>query len=406
MELPNREKMVWRQVTKVFSLKKIFTFGLSSTEVYNFMIQQYIKKAALLLVLLGFLGTTKAQNSAKPILEFDASWQYGYILKHQQNVRHLAQSHPAGIQVGVFKRTTGEKGWESAYRYPKYGVVFQYLDYKNSILGESFAIVPMMKFNWMGKQKHQMEFKVGTGLVYFTNHWDLDNNPRNTMISYPLNFSMHFAWSYTYQFKPQWAVRLGTEFIHYSNAAFTLPNAGINVHTFAFGLQYTPQAQRETRKDSLAPFQRRWGMQTVLIGSAIERVPEQGYKNPIFDLSAYLVRQASRKSIWMAGFEFSHNDMVREQMEIDYQNGVIPNKQDFRRLALVVGHDWVAGRISLLLQVGVYIYRPYTLLDEPLYQRVALRYRVTNRWFGQFGVKVHYGAAERTDIGIGYQLWK
>ncbi len=339
--------------------------------------------------------------------EVDASMHYGYILKHQFNVKHLAASHPAGFNLSFYKITHGAKGWESSFRYPKIGVSFQFLDYNNGIIGQSYAIVPNMKFNWIKRKRSDLEFKIGTGLAVFTNHFNLDTNPKNTVISHPMNFSMHFALLYTYALSPNIKLKIGTEFIHYSNAAFTLPNAGINVHTISFGVYYHPKAQNMVFIDSLRPFKKEWMLETSLMGSLVERVPAQGYKNSVTGGTVMLARRVSRKSILHLGLDYSANAAIREQISEEYR-GTTDKIPDYRRLAILFGHEWLAGKVALITDIGIYVYRPFDRIDKPFYQRIGVRYYFSDKlkWWGQFGIKTHYGAAEYTELMVGYNFRK
>ncbi|HAI75496.1 MAG TPA: hypothetical protein DCM08_04550, partial [Microscillaceae bacterium] len=347
-----------------------------------------------------------AQSPKRPFtpFEIDASAHVGFIIDHQENVGHLVGSHPISFNASIYRLTTGDKGWESASFFPKIGVSLHYSDLRSDILGQVVAILPNMKFSWW-RMKHggQLEFKIGTGLAYLSNPWSLDRNFSNTMYSFPLLTAMNFGLIYSQPLTPRWKLRLSAEIYHFSNGAFSLPNAGINTPSVAIGAIYSPNAHKIEWRDSIRPFRQTLYLQAAMRGGVIERNPAQGSKNVVVNADIGIAWRWRRKNILLAGFEYSLNTAIRDLIAEEIPTGSRP---DYARLGLVVGHELVAGSVSLLTQLGVYIYRPYDKIDLPLYQRIGLRYYFNDRLFGQFGMKLHLGAAECLEFGVGYNIWK
>ena len=161
--------------------------------------------------------------------EFGFSAHYGYIINHQDFVGHLATSHPAGFELSAYWLTTGKYGWEKAYRYPKIGLSFFYYDFRNPTLGKAYAIVPHMKWTWRKTKRSRLEFKLGPGVVYTPNPWTVHSNPKNVLFSSILNNVMYAGLEYSYRISPRIKLNTGLHLTHYSNAAYSLPNAGINI---------------------------------------------------------------------------------------------------------------------------------------------------------------------------------
>ena len=80
------------------------------------------------------------------------------------------------------------------------------------------------------------------------------------------------------------------------------------------------------------------------------------------------------------------------------------DRPDYRRLGLAVGHELFYHRVSVLAQVGVYLYRPYQELYKPVYQRLGLRYALTKHLLSNFTLKVHGGRAELMEFGLGVKF--
>jgi len=352
-------------------------------------------------------GFAQKKSLFKQPYELDISYHHSYILNHQQNVGHLINSHPWGIDVSYYFLKDGSQGWESSYKYPKVGISLTYLDFMSDILGESISITPNMKFSWRKRQNSNLEFKIGAGISYITNPWDLESNPKNTMISDEINFTMRAGLIYSHKIMPKLYLRTGLDFIHFSNAAFTLPNAGTNIPTFNFGLYYVPSDYNFPLIDSVKNVKKEYYLQASLMMSWIERLPAQGFKNPIYAGSISLNKRVGLKSVLQAGIDYSYSTMIQDDIEVQYANRN-ETKPSPQRYSLFIGHEWWAGRVALLTQIGFYVYRPYNEIDAPLYQRLGVRVALDKdfRFLGNFSMKTHYGAAECVEWGIAYNFYK
>ena len=61
------------------------------------------------------------------------------------------------------------------------------------------------------------------------------------------------------------------------------------------------------------------------------------------------------------------------------------------------------NRISLEAQLGYYVYQPFKK-DIPIYDRVGMKYYVTDNIFAGFTIKTHLFLAEALEFGIGYRI--
>ena len=350
----------------------------------------------------------KSKSSSKFVpKEFSLSAHYGTIINNGELVGHLASTHPAGFEATAYWLTTGKHGWESAFGFPKIGVSVFYFDFRNPILGEAFAIVPHMKWCLSQTRNAMLEFKLGPGAAYTPNPWTLHSNPKNLMFSSKFNNVMYMGLEYSYRLSSRLRIQTGLHLSHYSNAAYSLPNASINIPSVNAGLTYTPHTERTVLKDSLKSYKKNWSFHALVSGSIIELDANQPRKNHVVGITALASKRINRKSALNTGLEYSQNTALEKHAERIYTAANLP-VPDFRRVSIVAGHELLLGRVSLVTQMGYYIYRPFnqtpdgTPVDRSLYQRYGIKYYFNKNFFAQYTFKTYLGVAEAIEWSLGY----
>ncbi|UOQ75817.1 acyloxyacyl hydrolase [Hymenobacter sp. 5516J-16] len=162
-------------------------------------------------------------------------------MAHTPAVKHLAVSHPTGVEVNLQRQTHGGEPWHAWYRYPKVGVALMYYDYHNPRLGQSYAASVYINKAFWRTQRQELSFRIGTGVGYFSKRFDQATNHKNTIISSRLNATLQTRLEYDVALSEQLGLLLGVGLNHYSNGATTKPNFGINLPTVVLGLNYHQQ---------------------------------------------------------------------------------------------------------------------------------------------------------------------
>ena len=68
-----------------------------------------------------------------------------------------------------------------------------------------------------------------------------------------------------------------------------------------------------------------------------------------------------------------------------------------------MGHELFINRMSLITQVGYYIYYPFDF-EGRTYLRIGLKYYFGKKWFGALTLKSHGAKAEAIEFGVGVRL--
>lgn len=344
-----------------------------------------------------------AVRATRPPLVLGAYAQGSFILKHTPAISQLVASHPTGFELNAQRQTTGAAAWHGWYRYPKVGLALVYYDYHNPLLGQSYAATIYLSKSFLRTRRQDVSFRLGTGLAWFTNPFDLQTNRKNTIVSSSLNATMQLRLEYDYALTPHLGVLLGVALNHYSNGATTKPNFGVNLPSVVLGLNYHQQRPAPTLP-YLAPDPADVGHNFLLISASL------GYKQlAVGTYTKYLVssvtvaagRRINRKSNLLVGVEgFYDRSLLAEQKDTARNNEALV---DVKKGGIFLGHELLFGRLAFVSHLGFYVYNPYKSSGF-YYERLGLKYQFTDVVFGAVDLKVHGGVADVIEFKVGTKL--
>lgn len=364
-----------------------------------------MKQQIWIISLFFFIANLSFSQYQRP-LDIGLAYDYGFILKHSRKIGHL-QSHPQAFTLYSNRYLNGSKDWHQIFAYPKTSFAFTYFDYQNPTIGHSLALSVNMLIPFYRAAQHSSEWKIGTGLVYATNPFDLQNNFQNNVLSNRWSYVMQTGFSWNYHWNAHWQSKIALQLTHYSNGAYRLPNAGVNIITVACATQYTFAPEKNIyQKSYLEKFKKKWHLQSALAGSLIETEINQPKKHHIINLGIYVSRDMSRMHRLLTGFDVSWNEGIRYQIDKKFADST--SKPDYKRVGWVVGDEIIFGKMSLNIQFGLYLHRQFeALTDMPVYQRYGLKYYfLKNFWTGLL-LKTHAATAEAAEFTIGTTwTWK
>jgi hypothetical protein len=347
----------------------------------------------------GVASADSAKNGvlASPFI-FGVYAQGAAIINHAPAVSHLVASHPTGVELNVQRQTTGAAPWHSWYKYPKVGLALVYYNYQNPLLGRSYAASVYLSKALVRTARHDLSFRLGTGLAYFPKHYDLYTNRKNTFIGAPLNATLQMRLEYDVAISQHLGLLLALALNHYSNGATAYPNFGLNLPTLLLGVNYH-QARLAPVTASPGPLPADIGHNFINFSTSL------GYKQRSGgDPTHYLVnsvtvaagRRLSRKSNLLVGLEgFYDRSLLADRPAAD-----LP---DVKKASGFVGHELLFGRLAVVTHLGLYFYSPYKS-SPAYYERVGLKYHFTNLLFGAIDLKAHGTVADVVEFRAGVKL--
>lgn len=348
-----------------------------------------------------------SQNSKK-YFSLDASYFYGTIAEHNPDLAHLITGHPEGLIIGFNRKTFGAEAWERRYGYPDVGFSFTYQDLKNPYLGHNYGLYAHMGFYFF---RRNLMLRVGQGLAMTSKPYDADENYRNKAYGSKILSSTFLMLNYKREnIFDGIGLQGGISLIHYSNADFRSPNASTNSFTFNVGMNYQldgrdypdyiPKGEHEKYTEPVHfNFALRSGVNTMgVIGSK---------QYPFLTLTAFADKVLNHKSTLQAGTELFLSRAMEERIHYEsvaYPLGETTGDEDAKRVGAFVGHQLTFNKLSVITQLGYYVYYPYDQYVERVYNRIGLRRIISEHFWGSVTVHSHWANAEAVEFSIGYRI--
>ena len=333
-----------------------------------------------------------------------STFHTGFLMNHHYNMRIMNEQAPYAFELYLAKRTGGEKAWQSFYRNPLYGVSYMMFDMGSpTYLGKSHSVYPFIQFYLTNVDRAvSLNMRFGAGIAYMEKIFDRFDNYKNMAISTHFNAALCLRMEGKLRVAAPLYLSGGWAFTHMSNGTIKKPNAGLNFVTayagasYAFGKEKTV-VRTDTARDEI---DRTWHYTVYLSG---------GVKTySIFDNKKYaasgLSLEASRSHLAFTRFSgileifydaSDYASLVRNEVEARKIQTVKPG--------LAAGYSFLFGELSAHVHVGRYIYAK-SHNNGLMYQRLALRYLVTNRLNVHLGLKTHLGQADYVEFSIGYRI--
>lgn len=343
--------------------------------------------------------STKTAAPASAFI-FGAYAQGALIIDHASVASRLAAAHPTGFELNVQRLTTGAAPWHRWYKYPKVGLALVYYDYHSPALGRSYAASVYLSKALVRTARHDLSFRLGTGLAYFTQHYNPDTNPENVYIGAPLNATLQMRLEYDVAISEHLGMLLALALNHYSNGATAYPNFGLNLPTLLVGINYY-QARRAPRASGPDPMPADVGHYFSNFSTSLGYRQREGDPNPYLVNSVTLAagRRLNRKNNVLLGLEGFYDRSLRADLRAS-ATGELP---DVKKASAFAGHELLFGRLALVTHLGLYFYSPYK--SSPVYyERVGLKYQCTNRLFVALDLKAYGGVAEVVEFKAGVKL--
>lgn len=350
-----------------------------------------------------FLYAQKDPN----IFTLEANYFYGTILEHNPDIAHLITGHPTGLILSYNKKTYGFKPWESRFNYPDWGFSFIYQDMKNQYLGENYSVYAHYNFYFL---KRHLNFRIGQGIAYTTNPYNKETNYFNGAYGSDLLSTTYFMLNYKNEnVYKGFGFGAGISVIHYSNANVRAPNNSTNTFVFNVGASYMldyervpefiPSAETKsyTEKVKYNMAFRTGVNESDIIGTG---------QFPFYTLSFYADKRISRKSAFQLGTDVFFSKFLKELIyyySVAYPEREIDSNTDYKRVGVFAGYELFINKLSVVGQLGYYVYRPYEY-EGRVYNRIGIKRYFGDQFFGAITLKAHGAKAEAVEFGVGVRL--
>jgi hypothetical protein len=127
---------------------------------------------------------------------------------------------------------------------------------------------------------------------------------------------------------------------------------------------------------------------------------------PFYIISAYADKRLGRVSAIQLGTDVFFSNFLKELIRFQSNSfpelGVDPGA-DYKRVGLFMGHELFINSLSVVTQLGYYVYYPFDF-EGRVYNRIGLKRYFGPRWFAAVSLKSHAAKAEALEFGIGIRL--
>lgn len=337
----------------------------------------------------------------------DANLFHGSILLHNPDITHLIQEYPSGFILGFSRKTYGHEEWEELFNYPDVGYSFVYQDMNNETLGKNFSLYAHFNFYFF---KRNLQFRIGQGIAYTTNPYDKNDNFRNNAYGSDFMSSTFLMLNFHREniFKGL-GLKAGISVIHYSNANVKSPNTSTNTFALNAGLTYDLDGGKQQeymtipdREKVTEPLRYNIAFRTGINESDVIGLGQ----HPFYIFSGYVDKRLGRKSAVQFGADVFLSNFLKELIRyqsISFPEYGVQENDDFKRVGLFLGHELFINKMSIVTQLGYYVYYPFDF-EGRVYNRVGMKRYFGKKMYGAITLKSHGAAAEAVEFGVGVRF--
>src|SRR6056297_1000093 len=340
-----------------------------------------------------------AQDSSlsKTGLGLEVDYGYGSIMPHHKMIEYFIEEHIQTFDIKINKASYGDKDWNQLFRYPYYGIGFYRANLgNNAIYGYVNALYSYVKIPIIGSwETASLSWQISVGASYLTKHFDIDKNPQNLAIGSHLNIYADFSLQSQIPLSKKINLTNNIRFTHFSNGKVKSPNKGLNVISGTIGFLYNFNESIKKHHHEL-PKLKNINEYAIIYAAGVKTISryEPGYyyaSSLMFDY----YRNYSLKRRWILGADLFYDETKKNNSNQNLMN------TDLYQAGIHIGHEMVMGKLGLTLNVGGYVYMPVEE-EAPIYSRVGLRYRFTEKFIANLTLKSHWAIASYIEWGIGY----
>ena len=344
----------------------------------------------------GFSQTEKFSD-----IRLSAKYHYGYLLPEYSFFTYLINDHIDAFEFNIQKKTSGKDLWHKLYKYPSIGFSFIYTELgNNTIFGKAYAVHPYIQFNIFNRKRFDLRYQLGIGMCYATEHFDLIENYHNIAIGSHLNIWFNTELSASYRITPIVSMTAGTAFYHLSNANLAEPNIGLNNLTFFCGIEANFNQNMKVFDDEIPEFNRKNEYSVIIAGATkhTRRFADELYFAA--SISFEYKRLLGHKFSIGGGSDLFYDSSVPDEM-------LRNNEPDIKNIYMLktglhVSQELIFGRLSLIIQEGIYILLKDELYKNTMYNRGIIRYKFSDHFFANLAMKSNVVVLDVMEIGLGY----
>lgn len=366
-----------------------------------------MRKSTLLMIIMCAITTSVlAQYTAIRNVEnyaanrIGAFYSRGFMVPHSKVMLNMPQGPIQQLELFYERQLKGKKTWQHSHALPSWRAIAMYTHLGNPSLGSAYTLAGAFNFPIFRSKHFQFSHLATFGIGFFPKHFQVHKHEENPAIGSLINFHVRFAFEAEFRLQKHLFAYAGLSFGHWSNGALKMPNLGINVPAFYFGLKggwglFNTHRYKTFRVKY--PF-----TLNIMANTGIKEIdPPKGKIYPVAHLGIEVAKQLTFKSTITFGNDLFYDASIMDKSR--YLAKPINGNKMYIRSGLHLGYEFCINHLSIYAHFGVYYLR-FDNLTGPLYQRIGLKYRVHPNIFLNTSLKSHMFTADCVEFGLGYRL--
>lgn len=329
-----------------------------------------------------------------------AQSEFGFIIPHRPHMKSLIKGHSPSFRLRAEWLSSGEKEWHKQYLRPSIGVEWQWIDLGNpEELGYANALYSYMRLPLNRGIRLSQECRMGIGLVHLSKKYEIPENGKNLAAGSQFNASIFLQYLLGIPLSNRLNLTTGIGITHFSNAAYQIPNLGMNIAALSLGLEWLsmrPEQSPEKFKGSKQENE----LVSFLSFGVNEDFPPGGPKYLALNAAGEYSRGISPRSSLLLRGDLFFNEAIRAAMNRRENTRVAREKAI--QMGLAGGYGLNFGDFMLRIMMGAYIIDEYRTHGS-IYHRIGMQQQISEHLVAALGLKTHFAKAHHFELGIGWK---
>ena len=322
----------------------------------------------------------------------------GFLAAHHEDMQAMG-SHVLGLEAGREWRIDKDGELAKNQLQPFAGIGANHIRLFNDINGNVSSLFGYYDAGISGTEKTSLRFRLTTGIGLLSRQWDVYTNPRNRAIGSRLNGMMQAAMYVQTPVSDHKQIQLGLSLIHYSNGNFGQPNLGINMPCLFLGLkQFDGNTRYYKPRYPENPNTVEWQPSLRFGKKQMSMDDPRNIFNYVAELKLLYPHKPYR--FWTAAITGFYD---RTYVYTKFQPLPTASPDKISELAISGGHEYRVGRVGMVADVGLYLYRPDDT-KRKYYQALGVKYYASSSLTAMVRMRTHLSMADYLEWGLSYRI--
>jgi hypothetical protein len=365
-----------------------------------------LKKSILII----FISLFAIKNFAQRQYFASLQLHHGQIAKHTKKLYFSPPSNSQQIDALFLIENKDNETWRNNYGHPIFLIKANCLFSNEKKLGNIYSAGLGLQFNNWEYKNIFWKTQLSAGIAYASKHWqqypysDSLNNYLGSALNIAIGIHQTFDWQLANANKISFSAGLD----HTSNAGIIKPNFGVNYLSLGIGYAAALKNKKAIEKNkSLSNIKNYWGAGIRIGTSRAENGKGNGPLLPIYVTSISANYTIQNKHKLYFGLDAEYNG--KEDFFLHVSGNTTNSFGEAFFYSAFVGNEFLFGKFSLPLQLGVYLGSSSSLAVTNskfglLYYPQKAQNKYTKKTCFGFLVKVNAFTADYLEACAGYQF--